>query len=432
MVTCTALIAKPFPDVTPSYLKTSFLVALAFCLGLWAGPHLLTVPAQGPVASGKAKSEKSEIAAKIDHPGSSHQSAQNSSWQGSPAETLLKVLENPDRLERESELEILGKSHFRYQSNWENRLAEITDQVDRESYLKGIISEWAKSDPHAALDYLANASLGTRAELVPVAVAEWAKRDPKAAESWVANYTVGEVRAKAAESLYRAWALFSPEAAAQNSLSFSDVSLRERALTGVLQEWSANDLPAVEAWTSAMQEGSTRSVARRAVAEEMARRNPLEAIRWANAEISASNSNRGAIIAAVASIAGMEQPTAILKWLVNLPQTADTASAIAGVSSYQAEADHSFAEQGYLKLPVQAQEIAATAIAGTLGAVQPQRGIEWLRRQPATRQSILTEEFTRGWASSHREGAQKWAQTLPPGPNKAAAERGLNNSLISN
>jgi hypothetical protein len=415
--------------VTASSLKLTFFLPLAFCLGLWAGPHLLTTPVQSPTASIKDKSTKSETAVKIKAPGEPNLSQNNSSLESTPAEILLQVLENPDRHARERELETLGSSHFRHQSDWEKRLTEITDQVDRTSYLKGIILEWSKSDPLSALNYLTYASLGTRIQLVPIAVSEWAKRDPKTAEKWVTSSSFGEVRTQATESLYRAWALLSPEAAAQNSLSFSDVSLRERALSGVLQEWSANDLPAVAAFTATIKEGSLHSVALRAVAEEMARRNPLEAIRWANAELSTSNSNTGAIVSTVASIAGMEQPSAILEWLVNLPQTADTASAIAGVSSYRAEADPSFAEQGYLKLPAHAQEIAAASIAGTLGATNPLRGQEWLRQQSTPMQSVLTEEFTRGWASTHQEAAQRWVQTLAPGPNRAAAERGLKNSL---
>lgn len=359
------------------------------------------------------------------------QQAESANADTSAHAALIHVLEDPDRKTRETALESLGASHFRNQSGWEKQLSAITDQVDRLSYLRGVMAEWAKTDPLAALHFLAGATLGTRIELVPEIITAWARRDPQAAEKWILTATQGEVRTQATEALYRSWALAAPELAAQSSLAFSDASLRERALAGVLQEWSANDLNAVETWVSTLQESPLRSTALRAVAEEMAHRNPLEAIRWANAQLASAPGDSASIIATVAAIAGMEQPVAIMDWLVKLPPSPDAASAIAGVASYMTEADAKFSEQGYTLLPPAAREIAASSIANTLGAINPTKGQEWIKRQPQEQQPQLTEDFIRGWSVANPDSALRWANALPPSILKEAAHRGLQNSLKS-
>ncbi len=338
---------------------------------------------------------------------------------------LIRILEDPDQKTRESNLQSLGGAHFRNQVDWQKLLEGITDHVDRSSYLKGIIEEWSKTDPVAALNYLVNSSLSTRCELVPVAIAQWAKKDPQAASKWILDSTTGEVRAVATESLYRTWALNSPELAAKSSLSFSDVTVRERALVGVLQEWSANDLRAVEKWTSSLPDGPIRSTAMRAVAEEMARRNPLEAIRWANAEMSASTTSNETIISTVASIAGMDEPQAIMDWLISLPQNPDVTSSLAGVVSYMTEADSQFPDQGFHQLPAHVKKIAASSIVSTLGVTNPVRGQQWIKKQPLELQPILYEDFTRALSSVNPGAAEVLVNSLPNGVNREAARQGL-------
>ena len=398
---------------------------VAFGAGILAGPYLFIEAVSNPHPAQDGSRSKSGSGIE-----SVASNTPDSASNVPPEGDLIRILEDPNRISREGALQKFGSEQFQSKADWQKQLSSITDRLDKLSFLKGVIAEWSKSDPLAALTYLSNASLGTRLEMVPVAISEWAKRDPASAKEWILTSTSGEVRTQATEALYRSWALTAPELAAQSSLAFDDTTLRERALIGVLQEWSANDLQAVETWVSSLGEGPVRSSALRAVAEEMAKRNPLEAIRWANAELAASTTNSEAIISTVASIAGMEEPTAILNWLVNLPQTPDSDPSIAGVSSYLTESDPQFPDQGYLKLPPHAQKIAASSIARTLGAINPRRGQEWLQKQGGELQNSLTEDFVRTWSEIQREAAERWAKGLPLGPKRDSALKGLGDSLI--
>lgn len=405
--------------------RIPLLLLVAFGAGIWSGPLLFDRSKPDPRLVGAL--EETKNLSKVATPLSDLTERKSESQSESD---LIQILEDPNRISREASLEKWGRDQFLKQANWQKQLSSITDRLDRLSFLKGVIAEWAKSDPLSALNYLANASLGTRLELVPVAISEWAKRDPAAAKQWILSSTTGEVRTQATEALYRTWALTAPEIAAQSSLTFDDVTARERALVGVLQEWSANDLKAVEKWATSLEQGPVRSTAMRAVAEEMARRNPLEAIRWANAELNASTVDSETIISTIASIVGMEEPSAIMNWLVKLPETPDSASAIAGVSSYWTESDPQFPEQGYLKLPPHAQKIAASSIASTLGATDPRRGQRWLEKQSPELQNTLTEDLARSWNDVHPQAAQQWANSLPPGLRRESALKGISNSMM--
>lgn len=406
-------------------LRIPLLLLVAFGAGIGSGPFLLNRTDPNPSSAKPTHETKlqSSIVSAVPRTPERESKDQTES-------DLIQILEDPNRVSREASLEKWGREQFLNKADWQKQLSSISDRLDKLSFLKGVIAEWAKSDPLSALNYLANASLGTRLELVPVAISEWAKRDPAAAKQWILSSTAGEVRTQATEALYRSWALTAPEIAAQNSLTFDDVTVRERALVGVLQEWSANDLKAVEKWASALEQGPIRSTALRAVAEEMARRNPLEAIRWANAELSSSAVDSETIISTIASIAGMEEPSAIMDWLVKLPETPDSASAIAGVSSYWTESDPQFSEQGYLQLPPHARKIAASSIASTLGATDPRRGQQWLQKQSPELQNTLTEDLARAWNDVDPQAAQQWANSLPPSPRRESALKGISNSMM--
>lgn len=342
---------------------------------------------------------------------------------------LADVLGNPSRIERERDLETLGALDFADGKDWRATVDGIGDRIDREQYLKGVVSAWAAEDPDAAIAYLETRSFATRCNLVPHAIAVWAENDPAAAERWTLAQPNGEVRDRSVESLYRSWAIDDPATAADRSLALVDGSARYRALVGVVQEWSANDLAAVEAWTRRLDDPNLKDFATMALADEMAARSPEDAMRFAGSHLAADASANPDIVAVVASKAGFESPQETFDWLQTLPPSSQAASSLAGVATYLAEADPDFAEAGFAELPPELKELAAAPVASVLGSRDPQGGIRWLDSlAEGDLKHFAASAFASGWAERDPAAADAWANSLPAGPFKQAVTDGLENA----
>lgn len=408
-------------------LLASLLAALVgFGIGRWSGLAALNPPSSAGSNAGGPSSKTFTSPTS----GSSAE-AGGVPGPGHPA-TLLgldDVLGNPSRKDRERDLEALGESDFAKGVDWKAAVDKIGDRVDREHYLRGVISNWAAQDPNAAIDYLRSRSFATQCNLVPHAIGVWAEKDPLGAESWALAQQNGEVRDRSVESLYRSWAIDDPEAAAARSLALQDGSARYRALVGVVQEWSANDLGAVEAWASKIPDPGLKDFARMAVADEMASRSPSEAMRWAGKHLAEDPQANPSIISVVASKAGFESPKETFEWLRSIPPSQEASSSLAGVATYLAESDPDFAETGFDRLPPEMKEVTAAPVASILGGRDPQAGMRWLEKLPTGNlKDFAASAFAAGWATRDPVAAEAWSNSLPAGSLKDAVLQGLQNA----
>lgn len=411
-----------------------------FGLGFWAGKRQMTAPDGVARATGAAEAGTSYRPRPGESSGSNphqHDEGGGSAGGAAPgplsseesAMDLARILENPDRIGREQDLESLGSRDFGRDIDWKSAAAGIGDLVDRGAYLKGAIGAWAGENPRAAVDYLGKLGLSPRAALVPHAVSIWANQDPEGAESWVIALANGEVKDQAVESLYRSWAVRDPETAAARGMALTDESARFRAIAAVVKEWSANDLASVGRWASSLKDPNLKDFATMAVADEMSSRAPREAMRWASAHLAQDAQANPAIISLVASKAGFESPRETFDWLKTVRPSPEAASSLAGVAAYLTEEDPEFAWKDFAALPAQIREIAAAPVATTLGSQDPASGQRWLEQLPeGPSKDWATSAFTAGWATRNHAAAEAWAKSLPEGSRKNAALQGLNQS----
>lgn len=348
---------------------------------------------------------------------------------GAPAD-LRSILENPNQRSRERDLEALGARQFTTGSDWRKEAESIGDLVDRGFFLKGVVSAWAAADPQEAVTQLSEMNLSSRAALIPHAISIWAERDPSGAEKWVLALDHGEVRDRAVESLYRSWAVNDPEMAAARSLALGDESARYRALAAVVKEWSANDLGGVGKWASSLTDPGLKDFATMAVADEMATRAPKEAMRWASEHLAKDAQANPDIVPLVASKAGFEVPQETFAWLRSVPPSPEASSSLAGVATYLVEEDPGFAWNGFAQLPENLKQVTAGPVASTLAAQNPEEGKRWLGQLPdGEMKRWATTAFAAGWVSRDPDAAAAWVTGLPAGPEKQAAEQGLQSAV---
>lgn len=410
--------------------------ASLFAIGFWAGHRRTTAPER--VSANPSGSETGahvpptpSVSARPDSfpdrgRGGAGGGASDPLSSEESARDLARLLENPDRLVRERDLESLGARDLANGTDWQSAAASIGDLVDRGAYLKGVIGAWAAENPRATVDYLGSLNLSSRVSLVPSAVSIWADQDPVTAEAWVTGLANGEVRDLAIESLYRSWAVRNPETAAAKSLAVDDAASRLRALAAVVKEWSANDLAAVGRWASDLRDPDLKDFATMAVADEMSLRAPIEAMRWASDHLAKDPQANPAILSLVASKAGFESPHETFEWLKTVKPSPEAASSLAGVAAYLAEEDPEFVWKEFNALPSEIRGITAAPIASTLGSQDPEGGKRWLAQLPeGPEKGWATSAFAGGWASRYPGEAEDWVSSLPDGPQKEAAKQGL-------
>jgi hypothetical protein len=413
---------------------------LVFAAGFWVGHRNRTAPSGPSRDPGAAYASPRPSAFPLPDGGSASGEGAGGGSGGGAAIALLpgngapadlrSALENPNQRSRERDLEAIGARDFAAGSDWRKAADSIGDLVDRGFYLKGVVSSWAAADPRAAVAQLSTMPLSSRASLVPHAVSIWAERDPAAAEQWVLALGQGEVRDRAVESLYRAWAVNDPETAAARSLALGDESARFRALSAVVKEWSANDLGGVGRWASALSDPNLKDFATMAVADEMSMRAPKEAMRWASEHLAKDPQANPDIVPLVASKAGFEAPRETFAWLQTVPSSPEANSSLAGVATYLVEEDPDFAWSGFPKLSQSLQQVTAGPVASTLGTQDPKEGKRWLAQLPdGELKRWATTAFAAGWVSRNPAEAAAWVAGLPAGPEKQAAEQGLQSAL---
>lgn len=124
--------------------------------------------------------------------------------------------------------------------------AASLDDVENESMLRVLVSEWAKKDPYAAIAY--TQELG-RSDFAYDVLEQWARHSPDEALSWIQqNENNGGQRRYLKMGVYQGMAQTDPLGALERVERLSVSAQRDELMAIVIDEWAKQDVHSVFAW----------------------------------------------------------------------------------------------------------------------------------------------------------------------------------------
>ena len=300
---------------------------------------------------------------------------------------------------------------------------EIKDPFRRRAFRAALISEWATTNPQAALAFLSEKDSGNVSQFLR----EWLRIDPQAAISGMlaggekvrarlrsvlndiatlAPAQLAEVVGALPKSESRwdttaqdAFALFAQKdpAAARAAAESVTGPLRGQALAGVAKAWAEKDGPAALGWAQAMPEGEARDAAMKAVLIGWAKTDPVAALAKIDLVPPGGEENYFAsdVGAQVLGEAAKRDWDATVSWLREHPGKlgAQSLNGMMGVLGHRLNTDpagtmRSLAQSG---VPMLGQVLSNSLLNEGYG--QHEAIWQWLDQQPAN-------DFTRGARSS--------------------------------
>lgn len=187
--------------------------------------------------------------------------------------------------------------------------------------------------------------------------------------------------------------------------------------------WANADLSSARKWLEQLPEGDAKSTAAMAIAYEMARTHPTDALRLA-VDVPASR-ERDDLLAHTVSQWAQTDAAAAGAWAKEVPEAALRQQLLAAIAIAQAEQDGSAAatlvSTGLPEGPE--QDRAAVSVVQTWAQSAPQAAAEWVLQFPSTpTRTSAVRSLVAIWATSDAAGAAKWLGALPAGPDRDAAE----------
>lgn len=198
-----------------------------------------------------------------------------------------------------------------------------------------LVSEWAKSDPVAALAWSQeNLRAPGRAEAMRSVIGSLAQSDLDAAAAVVAGLPPGGGRDAAAQGVLSVWTTAKEvdvDALGAWLDGLGDSDTARRAMESVESRWFAKSPGSVEAFVSGPHGGRATDGMVRRVAEAKTRRDPSAAVRWA-ASLPAAGDEPGRATRFVVESWYATQPLAAMKWAATAPDPAIRGVAIESIS----------------------------------------------------------------------------------------------------
>lgn len=327
------------------------------------------------------------------------------------------------RRERELALETFGRSLSQTNLTEALRLAgEITDCLDREAFLAGVVETWSARDAGAALAYSLSQNFSARCRLVPIVVAETTRSNPEAALQMLTTLPTGEVHDKATEALFTTWSALDPTVAARQLGTVQAGPLRERILDAFGGEWAANDPPAALAWASSLDGADERSVALNSVLREYGRRFPADALKWAGDQQRGPNPLPGEMLGSLLAETGFASPKEAFNQGLTFGTHPRLTEALAAVTSYYAEDQPAALLENFRGLSGTQQQQVSASVLFALGAASAPVPGDWFNSlsDPAQQQQAVGA-YVQGLNFRDSTLAKKWLQALPEGAIRDAA-----------
>ena len=355
-------------------------------------------------------------------------------------------------------------------------------RASRNSYdlLRGLFSEWSKTDPHAVAKVLEDDSLfpgigGVRFNVTDYLmksdvelgltmldrwglshyypsmgrVPEWAASNPRRAAEFVLKHGVANTGIEAMKGVGKAWAQSDPMAALAFAAGVTGEGGRKLA-EGVIGEWARLDLEAAIAWASGTEQRYLKAEAGKRLVEEWAKTDPGAALEWTNSHLQgqARADAMGKLIGTLANrdlgaaaelVSGMDpggamnqaasgllkswmktDRVAAFSWLAELPNREAALRAIESVQ-WQWVMNEPAEVEAFITGPHAhlAPNTLVRNIAGDKARQNPLAALEWANALPAAIAENARGSIVNAWAWSQPGHAAAWASELPPGELRA-------------
>jgi len=198
-------------------------------------------------------------------------------------------------------------------------IAQLPSGATSTLALNSVLTSWANAAPATAAQYVAAMPSGPGQDAAAAQLAGLLAREPAHALAWVQSLSSANARAAAQVSLASAWAQRDPAAATRWVSTQVVGPAATPALMGALSYWALSDAAAARDFVALLPE-ATQIVAASAIAPQLAQRDPVSTLAWA--QTLASPAAREAAVA-----------TAYARWFDNAPTLARTWLDAANLSS---------------------------------------------------------------------------------------------------
>ena len=327
------------------------------------------------------------------------------------------------------------------------KLLAAPNAMQNAGKIRRLFSDWAGSDPAAAMQEAAKLDASLRGFVLPNLVADWTRKDPDAVARWLAAFPAGDslretLRLQHAESL----AEIAPAAAVQYAQGLPDSAGRTRVLASAATEWLARDPEAAiafvgqqaqgakvlefeaffRAWSQTEPERAAHAFAEQLPAERTRdpnrpllawvfdpwfKKDPAAAGNFAVAELRPDD--RREVLRSLAWSWCAGDATAAGKWAAALSESEGKNRAMLQVAHVWAKHDATQATDWLDSLPAgPAKDAAVDGFAETSFNTDPDGALAWLRSGVSEAQRIERVSRVWGWwAGDYPQAARAWLTT---------------------
>ena len=307
-----------------------------------------------------------------------------------------------------------------------------------------LFSDWARSDPAAAVQEAMKLDPGLRGTVLPGIVERWTRKDPDGTARWLAKLPTDDPLRDTLRLQYAGeLASISPAAAAQFALDLPDSASRTQTLVNASSQWLTKDPEAAiafitqqaqgakvlefegffRAWSQTEPERAARAFAAQLPAERehdpkrpllawvldpWLQKDPAAAGTFAVSELTPAD--RKEVLRSLAHTWCARDATAAGSWAAALPESEGKNRALLQVAYAWAQHDATQATAWLGKLPAgPAKDSAVDGFAETTFNIDPDGALAWLRTGPSGAQGLERLGRVWGWwAGDYPQAARDW------------------------
>lgn len=302
-----------------------------------------------------------------------------------------------------------------------DRVAAMPWGPESEQLLQTTISNWAKTDPSAALNYaLGIESRRVRAALLNGVFTSWAKTDLQGAYSWlVANReSAPDTFRLGLKPVFAAAAASSVPQAMRMAMDLGAGADRLAAIGAVMGYASrAGVMPSMVSYMDSLQTVGERRSYASLLAQNWALYAPEQAAGWA---LSLTDPQlKGAAMATAVSLWAGDNPTAAAAWVMTLPDAELKSQQMAQITQSWAKYDPVKAADWLLSMrpPSTSLDPAVRSLVGTIMTSSPDVAVMWAGTiaDPKLRNSTIMS-VARQWIKNDPQKASAYIATAPLTP----------------
>jgi RNA polymerase sigma factor (sigma-70 family) len=319
----------------------------------------------------------------------------------------------------------------------------------------GILEDWAKREPSAALAWVRQTEPANMLALAQV-ITQAAQTDPSVASAALANMPPGALHDAVASELTNAWVVRDPAAAASYVLGLPASGQRSGTIQALATSWAQSDAAAAIAWAQGLTDVRERSDAVSGILNSLGQFDPVQVAPLLSGPGSTNLNVNTYWVGTMAKSWAERDLGAALAWATNLPEGRPRSGALGPVLRRWARKDPAAAAEFALQLPSPSgpldplPDVLGTwagedsqaaldwavalpegsrrdaAVRSVLGSLDPSQAAPYISQMPPSQlQSQAASDVAYRWAIADAEGAAQWVQDLPEGSARQTAAKSL-------